>query len=78
MGTQDNAIDNPSLGIAKRIGTETSTFDLPVHKLLQAVIKHSPSRETVAQEFLVELAKCEIEAVRNPGDVLLYLRPQAS
>ncbi|KAF8523358.1 hypothetical protein BU17DRAFT_63926 [Hysterangium stoloniferum] len=36
MGKQEDVMDNPPLGIARRIGATTSTFDVPAHKLLQA------------------------------------------
>ena len=35
------------------------------------MIDHSPSPEMIAKEFLVELGKCEIVAVKNFGDGLL-------
>ncbi|KAF8523340.1 hypothetical protein BU17DRAFT_86082 [Hysterangium stoloniferum] len=70
MGKQEDVMDNPPLGIARRIGATTSTFDVPAHKLLQAVIEHSPSPETIAREFLVELGKCEIVIVKEFVDAL--------
>jgi len=71
MGRKDNSMENPPLGFARRTGAETSTFDVPAHKLLTALIEHSPSPKTVARDFLVELVKCEISAVRELGDVPL-------
>ncbi|KAH9963117.1 hypothetical protein BC827DRAFT_1193455 [Russula dissimulans] len=65
IGKKDNSMENPPLGFARRAGAETSTFDVPAHKLLKALIEHSPSPETVAREFLVELVKCEISAVKE-------------
>ncbi|KAI9510124.1 hypothetical protein F5148DRAFT_1374740 [Russula earlei] len=67
MGRQDSFVDNPPLGLARRAGATSSTFDVPAHKLLRAVIEHSPSPET---KFLVELAKCEIFAVKKLVDDL--------
>ena len=49
---------NPFLGIAKRIGVETSTFNGPAHRLLSALIEHSLSPDSIAREFLVELGRC--------------------
>jgi hypothetical protein len=68
MGMQEGAIDRPPLGIARRVGSVTSTFDIPAHKLLQAIIEHSPSPETIICEFLVELAKCGVSAVKDSGE----------
>ncbi|KAF8524063.1 hypothetical protein BU17DRAFT_85098 [Hysterangium stoloniferum] len=70
MGKQENVMDNPPLGTARRIGATTSTFDVPAHKLLQAVIEYSPSPETIAREFLVELSKCGIVVVKEFVDAL--------
>jgi hypothetical protein len=42
MRNQEDVIENPPLGAARLIGTETSTFDVPAHKLLQAVIEALP------------------------------------
>jgi hypothetical protein len=70
MGKENDIMENPPLGTAGHLGTQTSTFDVPAHKLLQAVIEHSLSPEIIAQEFLVELGKCEIVAVKKSGDAL--------
>ena len=70
MGGQEDVIDNPPLGTARRAGSATSTFDVLAHKLLQAIIEHSPSPETIIREFLVELAKCEVSAVKDSGEPL--------
>ena len=64
---------------AQSLGTATiwigiSTFNVSANNFLQALIVHSPSRETMAQEFMVELGKCEIISVRNLGDIpFLYM-----
>lgn len=68
MGRQEDTIDKPPLGTARRVGSETSTFDVPAHKLLQAIIEHSPSPEKIAHEFLCELAKCGVSSVRDFGE----------
>ncbi|KAI9512094.1 hypothetical protein F5148DRAFT_1146398 [Russula earlei] len=70
MGRQDSSVDNLPLGLARRVGATSSTFDVPAHKLLRAVIEHSPSPETISREILVELAKCEISAVKKLVDDL--------
>jgi hypothetical protein len=65
-----------SLGTATlaHSGTGTSTFKVPANNLLQSLIEHSPSPETMAQEFMAELGKCEITAVKNLGDTpFLYM-----
>ncbi|KAF8340547.1 uncharacterized protein EI90DRAFT_3117067 [Cantharellus anzutake] len=69
MGKRDNA-ERPPLGFASRSGTLSSTFNAPAHKLLQAVIEYSPSPETIARGFLVELGKCGILAVKGFVDAL--------
>jgi len=71
IGRQDDAMENPPMGFARRAGAETSTFDVPAHKLLQALIEHSPSPKTMAREFLVELVRCEDLAVKELGSVPL-------
>ncbi|KAI9510211.1 hypothetical protein F5148DRAFT_1147755 [Russula earlei] len=73
MGRKDGSVDNPPLGLATPAGAISSTFDVPAHKLLHALIEHSPSPETISREFMVELARCEISAVKQLGDALLPL-----
>jgi len=76
----------PPLGIARRVGVESSTFDLPAHKILQALITHAQSPETIAKELLIKLGKCGNGLVETLGlllhrfDFLLaeYLLSQAS
>ena len=64
---QDDVDDNPSLGIAIRhdgiVGS--SSFNVPAHHLLRLLIVHSPSPEMIARLFIVQLAKCEIPAVKK-------------
>ncbi|KAF8331973.1 uncharacterized protein EI90DRAFT_3123066 [Cantharellus anzutake] len=69
MGKRDDA-EHPPLGFARRSGTLSSNFNVPAHKLLQAVIEYSPSPETIARGFLVELGKCGILAVKGFVDAL--------
>jgi len=68
MGRQEDVIDSPPLGTAGPVGSETSTFDVPAHKLLQAIIEHSLSPEKITHEFLCELAKCGVSAVKDFGE----------
>jgi hypothetical protein len=68
IGKQEDAAKNPPLGISKRLGVETSAFNVAAHRLLKAVIEYSPSPATVAQEFLVELGKCGIPVVKEYGE----------
>jgi len=56
---QDGADVTPPLGIALRYETATSKYNLPAHRLLQALIEHSPSPETVACQFMAALERCE-------------------
>jgi hypothetical protein len=62
------------LGMALRVDTQTSVYCVSAHILLQALIEHSPSQETVSQHFMVELAKCENKAVVDSGDTFSTLR----
>jgi hypothetical protein len=61
----------PPLGIATRLGVEPSMFTVPAHKLLHALLTHSPSPKTIAQEFLLELGKCGNPLVETLGVLLL-------
>ncbi|KAF8313010.1 uncharacterized protein EI90DRAFT_3136974 [Cantharellus anzutake] len=69
MGKRNN-VEHPLLGFASRNGTQSSTFNVPAHKLLEAVIEYSPSSETITGEFSVELRKCGILAVKGFVDAL--------
>jgi hypothetical protein len=70
---QEDVNDNPSLRIAtRRDGTDDSSFNMPAaHNLLRLLIEHSPSPESMARLFMVELARCKIPAVKNLGNVVL-------
>jgi hypothetical protein len=57
MARQENAFDSLPLGTARCIGAQTSTFDVPAHELLLAVIQYSPCPKTIARQFLAGLAK---------------------
>ncbi|KAF8633762.1 hypothetical protein AX15_001268 [Amanita polypyramis BW_CC] len=59
MDEGDGSTGQPSLGIAKRYGVESSAYNVPAHKMLQALITYAPSPQTIAKEFLFELRKCE-------------------
>jgi len=71
IGEQEGAAQNPPLGTSTRVGIEDSKFNVPTHRLLKAVIEYSPSPVVVAQEFLVELGKCGILAVKGFGESLV-------
>ena len=60
----------PPLGTATRFGVESSMFNLPAHRLLQALLTHSPSPTTIAKEFLRELGKCGNPLVEKLGVLL--------
>ncbi len=60
----------PPLGIARHVGVESSTFNLPAHKILQALITHAQSPETIAKELLIELGKCGNGLVETLGLLL--------
>ena len=66
----------PPLGIARRVGAESSTFDMPAHKILIALITHAQSPETIAKELLIEIGKCGnglVEALGCFADLISYL-----
>ncbi len=60
----------PPLGIAERYGVESSAFNVPAHKILQALITHAPSPKTIAKELLFELGKCGNALVETLGVLL--------
>jgi len=63
--------NNLPLGLATRVQTKSSIYDLAAHRLLQALIEHPPSlqaNQVVAQEFLTELTKCGNSTVAASGD----------
>ena len=66
----EESTGQPPLGIARRVGVESLTFDLPAHKILQALITHSQSPETIAKELLIELGKCGNGLVETLGLLL--------
>jgi hypothetical protein len=69
LGNQEGAEkENPPLGWAMRLVTKTKTYSQPAHRLLQALLEHSPSPETVAEQFMTELADSETSAVVELGD----------
>jgi hypothetical protein len=71
MGNQEGADqDNPPLGWALHLETQSSVFNLAAHRLLRPLIEHSPSPEAVAQQFMAGLAQCENSAVIDLGDAL--------
>ena len=57
------------LGMATRVGVEKSAFNVPAHRLLEALINHAPSPDTIAREFLVELGKCGLSVVESLGSM---------
>lgn len=74
LRNQEDVNDNPPLGIAmRRDGADTSSFNMPAHDFPRFLIEHSPSPETLAWLFMVELARCEIVAVKNLGTVMPFL-----
>ena len=66
--------EHPPLGMARRSGVlESPALSVPAHKLLEALITHAPSPETIAKEFLAELGKCGIALVETLGVFTLPL-----
>jgi hypothetical protein len=73
VGSQPGARDDPFFGFAIRQVKSATTYHQTAHELLQALIEHSPSPETVARQFLEELATCENAEVVTLGDVMPFL-----
>lgn len=71
MDKDEKSATNPPLGIAKRIGSQSSTHDLPAHRFLLALISNALSPDTIATEFLRNLHDCDIPAVVELGALLL-------
>jgi hypothetical protein len=73
MGNQTGAEnENPPLGWALRRFQRHTAYSLTAHKLLQAVIEHSPSPETVSKQVLTELLNCKNATVVGLGDARFY------
>ena len=70
MDEGEVSTDQPPLGISKRLGVESSAYNVPAHEILQALITHAPSPKTIAKEFLFELGKCGIVPVARLGVLL--------
>ena len=64
---EEASAENLPLGTATRAGRESSRFRAPAHRVLEALINHSPSPDTIAGEFLVQLGKCGISVVESLG-----------
>jgi hypothetical protein len=65
MGKQADAQTCPPLGMAKCLGVENLILRMAAHKLLEAVIEHSPHPAMIAREFLAQLGKCGISVVEE-------------
>jgi hypothetical protein len=73
VGSQPGAEENTLFGIAMRLDTGNGIYRQSSHRFLKALIEHSPSPETIAGQFLKELAKCKISAVETLGNSLSTL-----
>jgi hypothetical protein len=69
MDEQEDAAQNPPLGVAKHRGMEGSAYNLLAHRVLKALIDHSPSQVAMDEEFLKELDKCG-NIVHQFGEIL--------
>ena len=72
LGSGSEAQDQ-ILGVATRAGSKNSEFNVAAHRLLQAVIEHSPAPSVVANEFLTELKRCGITTVAELGNAHFFL-----
>ena len=52
-----DAATQGELGVATRLGTQSSVFNLDAARLIHSIVTFSPSAESVAVEFLGELRK---------------------
>jgi hypothetical protein len=57
-------------GLARRLGTQSSTFDVPATRVIHSLVTFSPASETVAVEFLVEFQK--VSALSHLGTVVFH------
>ena len=73
VGSQGNAQQNPLFGHAMHLETADGIYQQTAHRLLHALIQHSPAPEAVAGQFFSELAKCENINVVTLGDVFSTL-----
>jgi hypothetical protein len=69
MKEDNESFPNP-LGTAERM--PDSSFKVPAHRLLLALLEHSPSPDTIAREFLVELRNCGTPAMQESGANSLF------
>jgi hypothetical protein len=68
LGNREGADANPPVGWAMRAVTLNSIYHVSAHKVLEALLEHSPAPEAVAGQFMTELANCETPAVVELGD----------
>jgi hypothetical protein len=73
MDEGDGFTGRPPLGTARHVGTASSAFDIPAHRLLQALLTHAPSPEPISKELLVQLGKCGNAVVETLGMLLSAL-----
>ena len=55
-----------SLGVAVRIGSSTSKFNVEANKVIHGILTFSPAPDSMAFEFLNELAK--VSGMRYLGE----------
>ena len=58
---------NMIFGMARRIGTQSSTFDLHAAKVIHSLVTFSPASESLAIEFLNEFQK--VDALGHLGSI---------
>jgi hypothetical protein len=68
MGNQPGADGKEApFGIAMCMITKKTVYNQTAHRVLEALIEYSPSPESVAQQFLTELGRCENSDVEDLG-----------
>ncbi|KIK74637.1 hypothetical protein PAXRUDRAFT_835932 [Paxillus rubicundulus Ve08.2h10] len=70
MIREEASAENLPLGTATRVGVERSAYNVPAHHFLEALIRHAPSPDTIAREFLVELGRCRILVVESLAEAV--------
>jgi len=73
MGNQNTDKENPPLGWALHWETQSTIYSLPAHRLLRALIQHSPSPkagQAVAQQFMTVLKMCKNSNIINLVETL--------
>lgn len=64
---------NVTFGVATRLGTQSSTFNVDAVRLIDSLLQFSPSPESVATAFLRKFRRAPDLDLHNLGVFLSYL-----